>query len=410
MRRIILVLLIVSLSMEVLFSAGQKEQSDPNNITIGVLSEFEQPLKTIIASPDFKKKFPQLTITIKPADFGSHHNRLITQIAANTGAYDIEMIEKYYIARFAADGGLTDLAKAPFNGVGKGKDLARYAMSNATTNEGKLLALPFTVEPAVLFVRKSEYSKMHNLENFDAYVKRAKALKKKGKYALAHPADIGFVTLNGGGGDWFQDGNPYKPKKRFKAHLQIIQNIQKAGIAASLTPWSNRWKASFKNTKYVTTFGGASHAKHLQTMLDPNHKGKWRVTSVPGKTKASYGGIYFAIPEQTALNKKNKCWEIITYLSTNKNAQLSLFKQTKLIPALTTVYNDNAFNERVPYFGGQQIYKFFTKIVADIPVQNLSEYDALAVDIFNKAIAEVIKGTPVNKAYENAIKEILKQM
>jgi multiple sugar transport system substrate-binding protein len=398
------------------------ETTGPVTLSMGVFGDLESAYKAVFASEDFKANFPEYTIELQPADFGGHHNRLVTQIAAGTGANDVEALEIGYIARFVADGGLTDLAKAPFNGMETGKDLVKFGMSNATTNDGKLVALPVDIAPAVMFWRKSILDDagvdMSALADWDEYIEKAKKLTvdKDGdgaidQFALTHPTDLSMIPLNGGKGDWFMDGKPFEPKDRFVGVLNLVQKVRAAGIDANFQPWSGEWMNGFKENKVVTMFSGAWLGGHFKNWMCPELEGDWRISYPPGKIYSSYGGSYIGIPAQTDDAKKVAGFKIIEYLTTSEAAQLLSFRTTDAFPALTTVYNDPIMDEPVDYYGGQKVRQIFQDIGKNIPVQKVSEYDAIATDIFTKAVGSVITdGIPVEEAYEQAKKELMAQM
>jgi multiple sugar transport system substrate-binding protein len=102
-------------------------------VSLGLYGDLEAAYTAVFASDDFKEKFPNVTITYQTSDFGGHHNRLTTVLAANEATNDIEALEVGFIAAFVEGGGLTDLSADPFNGISVGRDLVDFAMSNATT-------------------------------------------------------------------------------------------------------------------------------------------------------------------------------------------------------------------------------------------------------------------------------------
>jgi multiple sugar transport system substrate-binding protein len=425
-RLIVLVLALVFVSS---IFAGQQPSTGgkvdpvaPKTLTMGVFGDLESAYNAVFASEDFKAKFPNLTIELQPADFGGHHNRLVTQIAAGTGANDIEALEIGYIARFVADGGLTNLAVAPYNGKAVGKDLVKFGMSNATTRDGKLVALPVDIAPAVMFWRKSILDDagvdMTAVASWQEYIEKGMKLTVDidgdgaiDQYAITHPGDLAMIPLNGGKGDWFSGDEPYAPKQRFLDVLILVQAVRASGIDANFTPWSGEWMNGFKENKVVTMFSGAWLGGHFKNWMCPELAGDWRVSMPPAKTYSSYGGSYISIPEQTAEAKKADCWEVVKYLCTSPEAQLLTFRTTDAFPALTTVFNDPVMDEPVEFYGGQKVRQIYQDIGKNIPTQNVSEHDAIALDIFNKAInAVVTDGVPVEEAYSEAKKELMAQM
>jgi len=116
MKRLCFVLAIALLA-GALFAGSQAEiVKQEMTLTMGVFGDLESAYTKVRDSDSFKKKFPKLTLKFQSSDFGGHHDRLITQIAAGVGANDIEALEIGYIARFVREGGFTNLAMKEFDG------------------------------------------------------------------------------------------------------------------------------------------------------------------------------------------------------------------------------------------------------------------------------------------------------
>lgn len=423
MKRLGLVLLVLVILCSTMFAAGQKTpMTKEMKLKMGVFGDLESAYTAVKNSDEFKAQFPKLTLEFQSSDFGGHHDRLVTQIAAGTGANDIEALEIGYIARFVKEGGFTDLSKDPFKGKDAGKDLVKFGMSNATTVDGKLVALPVDIAPACFFYRKSVADKMgiklDGIQNWDEYIQKAKQLTvdkngdgKIDQYALTNPMDVAMIPLNGGKGDWFKGKDPLEPADRFKAVLKLTRAIRDAKIDANFPSWSGEWINSFKEGIVVTMFSGAWLGGHFKNWMAPNTAGDWRIDYPPGKAYASYGGSYIGIPEQTKADIKPFAWEVVKFLCTNPKAQITTFKTTDAFPALTTVYKDPVMAEPVEFYGGQKVRQIWADIGSKIPVQNVSEFDAIAVDIFNNAIKSVVDDkVPIDDAYNKAKQEIKNQM
>ncbi|MEW6405329.1 MAG: extracellular solute-binding protein, partial [Chloroflexota bacterium] len=299
---------------------------DPNKrytVTIGAYGDLERAYTKVFASQDFKAKFPNITVKFQSADFGGHHQRLTTVIAAGQPTNDIEALEVGYIAGFVANGGLTNLGEYPYNGKQVGKDIVKFAMSNATTRDGKLVAMPVDIAPAVLFYRKDLADAagvdLDNLKDWDAYIAAGKLLTKtvggKKQYAIPNPGNIALVPLNGGKGGWFdRNGNLLEPKAKFVDALNLVLKVRRAGIDANIGDWSDPWSAGFKAGMFATMVNGAWFGGTLRTWMATESAGKWRVAYMPGKMFASIGGSYLAIPLFVPAERKAAAWEVIKYL------------------------------------------------------------------------------------------------
>lgn len=422
MKRLCLVL-VIALFTGALFASGSQDVSKQEiTLTMGVFGDLEFAYNEVKESDEFKQKFPKLNIEFQSADVAVHHDRLISQIAAGVGANDIEAMEIQYIAHFVQEGGFTDLSTDAFKGRQAGRNLVKFGMSNATTTDGTLIALPVDIAPAVFFYRKSVSDdlgvKLTDIASWDDYIEKGKQLTvdKDGdgiidQYALTNPNDVSMIPLNGGMGGWFQNNEPFEPAQRFKNVLELCKKIREAGIDTNFPTWESEWINSFNKGTVVTTFSGPWLGDHFEIWMCPDLAGDWRIDYPPGKVCASYGGSYIGIPEQTEDEKKPMAWEVTKFFCTSPDAQLIIFKTIDAFPALVTVFDDPVMSEPVAYYGGQKVHLIFQDIGKNIPEQNVSEYDALAVDIFKNAIRAVVDdGAPVDEAYDAAKTEIESQM
>jgi multiple sugar transport system substrate-binding protein len=385
-------------------------------VTIGAYGDLEKAYTQVFASDDFKAKFPNVTVKFQTADFGGHHNRLTTVIAAGEQTNDIEALEVGYIAQFVQAGGLTDLNSAPFNAGKINKDVVAFAKANATTDTGALIAMPVDIAPAVLLYRgdiaKKAGVNMDTLKNWDEYIAALKKMTDKANkvYGIEHPAAVAMIPLNGGKGGWFSAGKPLEPKSKYIDDLALVAKVKAAGVDGDLGAWSGPWSQAYLDGKVATAVNGAWFGGTLKSWLAPpaaDGTSPWRVAYLPGKMMASLGGTYLSIPQTVPGPRKLVAWEIIKYLTTSPNAQLITFKAIDAFPALTSVYKDKVMDEAVPYYGGQKVRQIFADVALHIPENKVSEYDAVILGIWNGAVNDVVNGkaTP-EAAYAAALKKV----
>lgn len=408
---------------------GKKEAStadlpayDPEKqytVSIGAYGDLEKAYQAVFATEDFKSKFPNVTIEFQTSDFGGHHSRLTTVLAAGEATNDIEALEVGFIAKFVEGGGLTNLAAAPFNAKEVGKDIVGFAMSNATTPKGALVAMPVDIAPAVLFYRQSMVDaagvSLENLSSWDEFIEIGKKLVadrdgdgKNDQFAIPNANEVAMTPLAGGKGGWFEDGKPLEPKEKFINALRVVKKIRDAGIDGDLGAWTGPWTQSFADGTVAATINGAWFGGALKTWIATDLSGDWRVTRLPGNTLAALGGTYLSIPEKVSDEKKMVAWEIVKYLTTSENAQITTFETIDAYPALTSVFDHPIMNEPVEYFGGQKVRQLYAEIAENIPNAPVSEYDAAVLSVFGNAITDVIvNGVEVEEAYQTALNSVL---
>lgn len=430
MRKTLLALLIIFLTGSFLSAEGQQDSADvipqidmekEYVINIGTWSqELADTYIKVLESNEFKSKFPNISVSFMVADFSGHHSRAITTIAAGEATNEIEMLEVAHIAKFVEGGGLSNLDAAPFNGFEAGENIVDFAMGNATSEDGRLVAFPVDVAPAVLFYRKSLIEAagvdIENLENWDEFIEIGKKLTqdKDGdgvtdQYAITHAVEVSSVPLNGGMAGWFSpEGAALQPREKFMTALRLVKQVRDAGIDGDLGTWSPPWLQAFADGTVAATINGAWFGGGLETWIAPDVSGDWRVTTIPGDSYASMGGSYFSIPQQVPAEMKMAAWEVIKFLSTSETAQLASFREQSAFPVLETLYDHPVMDEEVPYFGGQKVRQIFAEVAKNMPNDPVSEFDPIARAIFGNAITMVlVEGILPEEAYTIALNELM---
>jgi arabinogalactan oligomer/maltooligosaccharide transport system substrate-binding protein len=107
-----------------------------------------QPILKIVNA--FNSSQANIHVTAQAVDFGSAHDQFAAAAKAGTGAPDIMRVDVSWIAEFAKADYLLDLT----NRVGDTSDFLPSALANDTYN-GKLYALPETIEFPVLYYNKA---------------------------------------------------------------------------------------------------------------------------------------------------------------------------------------------------------------------------------------------------------------
>jgi multiple sugar transport system substrate-binding protein len=385
------------------------------SLTFGTTSDLEPGYKQVIASPEFKAKYPNVMVKLVVQDWQTHHDTLKTVVAAGQVPNDIEVIDTAFLGAYANPAILTDLNAAPFNAKSFSGALVAYAVKNATTGDGKLLAVPVDIAPGVLLYRKDLADKagvsFDNLASWDDYIAACRKVMdsvnspgaKMKIYGVPHPSDVGLAPINGGlTGLTDSNGVPLAPREKFISALELARKTRAAGIDGDFSPWSQPWEAAFTNGQIVTSPNGAWFVGTLATGYAENEKGLWRMTYLPGKEYVSYGGSYLAIPEKIPVNRKTAAWEVVKFFTASKEAQLLDFKVLTAFPVLVSLYKDPVMDEPVEYLGGQKARQIVADVALHTQPDRITSGDADIQTILLNAINVVAKGTPVDKAYSDA--------
>jgi len=366
----------------------------------------------------FEKKHPQIKVKYQQLGYVDTHEKLLTSLAAGSGAPDVSGIDLGYIGVFTAKGGLVDLAKAPYNAKKYRKDLFPYKWQEGSASHGRLVGMPWDVGPCALWYR-TDLFKHAGIET-DPRKLRAKVKTWNELFALgahltnklphtklfADPANDIFNVIVEQQGHGFFQGNKVLIIKKATKPLQMAVQAQKRGLTAGLDQGSPEWVAGFKKDAFATQ-NNACWASVSQQRDQPQLSGKWRVIRSPGGDWANGGG-FLAIPEQS--HNKAAAWEFIKFLTADSFGANVGFKSTGggVFPSYKPAWKDPIYRAGSPYFGGEHVNPLYLKIAQHVPAQKSSPYDRQAHDIiFNEVTNALKQGKDPVKAMQDAQKEVL---
>ncbi|NLG84808.1 MAG: sugar ABC transporter substrate-binding protein [Firmicutes bacterium] len=394
--------------------AAQKEK-----IVIGVYPDLDTAYKALL--PKFQAKYPNIEVEIKSLGYADHHNNLVTTIAAGSGAPDVVAIEIGYIAKFVSMGGLVDLRRKPFNADRYKKNVVPFAWAQATTDEGKLIAMPVDIAPGCAYYRRDIFASLgqkiediktlEDLYNFGKKVTRdTNGDGKIDRWLIANAGDIATLIIKTG--PFFDKrGNCLVTTQRFKDAFTWAKKFRDAGMDAQIGAWTNEWYTCFKEGLIAYQPTGAWLGGHLQNWMAPETAGKWGVAPFPAlkagqkPLMVSWGGSFLAIPQQSP--HKEAAWKFIEYATTDVEAQMSSFKTTNAFPAWMPAWSGDYFKEKIEFLGGQQARLLWIDIAKQIPAIPTNKFDVVANDLVNRALTQVLsEGRDIDEALAEAKEQI----
>jgi len=133
-----------------------------------------------------------------------------------------------------------------------------------------------------------------------------------------------------------------------------------------------------------------------------------RVIHVP-EGDLNQGGSFLTMPAQTKL--PNDAWEFMRFVCCSAEGQNAIFKKGGIFPAYKPAWQDPAYDEPVPFFGGQHTYRLWADIADKVPASPVSPYDRQANDIINNEVTKAQKlGKDPVQAMQDAQTTILRRV
>jgi multiple sugar transport system substrate-binding protein len=370
------------------------------------------------ALPAWRKAHPDIEVKIVSREYGDHHTAMTTALATGSGLPDVMAIDRDYIGKFAASGGLENLALAPYDGAKLKELFVPFAIAQAMAASGALAAIPTDIGPGTLLYRKdiverAGLTEANLTKSWESYLEAGKVIKRAtGAYLLAHASDMRDIYIRSGlasgeGMFFAADGKSLVESARFVRAFELGLAARRAGLDAKTSNWTNEWSEGIKRGHVATYLMGAWLVGHLKNSLATNSAGLWRSTQLPGGVYGSYGGSFYAIPTKAA--NKAAAWEFIKFMTMERDIQLGSMRAVDAFPALRSAHNDPYFDQPIEFLGGQVARVMWRDIAEKIPVVSTNRYDSIAAAVVNAEFDKVLnEGKDIRAALADA-KQLIEQ-
>ncbi len=391
----------------------------PRLLTVAAFPAVDKIVEAAI--PTWKQRHPDIEVKVVSRQFADHHTAMTTALSTRFYLPDVMALEVGYLGRFAQGGGLEDLSQSPYE-MGRLADrFVPYAVRQATSRQGAIVAVPTDIGPGTLLVRsdvmtKAGVSDADLTRSWDSYVAAGIRVKQTtGAYLLAHARDMKDITIRTGvppgEGLYFgSDSQVLVNSPRFMRAFELARQVRSNKLDARVSAWSNEWSEGFKRGTLATQLTGAWLAGHLSNWLAPATKGLWRALQLPEASYAAYGGTFLAIPRGAAPASKALAWELIQLLTLNRDMQLGAFKSQDAFPALVSTYNDPFFEQPLPFLGGQPARVMWREATRHIQAVTVHKQDAFAGEVIDTELDKVLDhGKPVATALSDAARLLEKR-
>lgn len=385
-------------------------------ISIALFPDLDSHVNAVL--PQFLEEHPDIEVEVRVLEHGDHHNTLVTNLATGSGAADVVAVDVGFIARFVAEGGLTDLAQPPFDAGRYQAGFADYAWLQGSTTDGRIIALPTDLGPGVMYFRRDRFEQVGAdietvIADWDAYIEFGRQVTRDtdgdGKidvFLIPDAADVARAMFRAeipaGEGVFFDaDGNALVDTDRFREAFRVAKEIRDAGLDARIASWTNEWYEAFKRGTVATQMSGAWLLGHLQNWMAPDTAGLWGAADLPNGIYGSWGGSFYGIPEQS--KNKEAAWQLVEFLTTRPDIQLAAFERIGAFPAVTSTYDDPLFTEELSFLDGQQARLLFAEVARNIEGRATNPNDQVAEEIVDSALSQVLdEGRDIDEALAEA--------
>ncbi|MCV2358672.1 extracellular solute-binding protein [Paucibacter sp. TC2R-5] len=372
------------------------------------------------ALPAWQRLHPNVEVKVVSRQFADHHTAMTTALSTAVYLPDVMALEVGYLGRFSPGFGLEDLTRPPYEIARFKSRFVPYAYQQASNRRGEVVAVPTDIGPGTLLYRKDVLAKAGVSEaeltqSWDSYVAAGIKIKaSSGGFLLAHARDIKNILIRTGiqPGEGLYFDNQSRvlvASPRFVRAFELAREVRQHKLDARVLAWSADWTEGFKRGSIATQLTGAWLAGHLNTWLAPNTAGLWRAAQLPEGAFAAYGGTFFALPRKADPANKALAWDLIQFLTLNREIQLRAFKAQDAFPALLEAHDDPFFEQPIAFLGGQTARMGWRDAARRIKAVDVHKQDAFAEEVIDTELDKVLeRGKDIHTALADA-ERLLKQ-
>jgi multiple sugar transport system substrate-binding protein len=276
------------------------------------------------------------------------------------------------------------------------------------------VALPTDIGPATLLYRADLLARANLAEadltpSWDAYVEAGIKLKAAtGAYLLSNAQALKDIMIRSGIGPgeglyFDRDSRVLVNSPRFVRAFELARRVRRGKLDARVSAWSNEWAEGFKRGTLATDLTGAWMVGQMANWVAPQTKGLWRAAQLPERTFVGYGGTFYAMPRRADPARKALAWDLIQFLTLDRERQFAAFKSQDAFPALLETHDDDFFDEPLPFLGGQKARTLWRDAARRISAVEVHKQNNFADEVIGTELDNVLDhGKDIGRALADA--------
>ncbi|MEV7092036.1 extracellular solute-binding protein [Amycolatopsis sp. NPDC051045] len=414
MRTIVRRTAIVVAALIPLAACSPGDAGDKTKLTIATFGEFGYA--PLIA--EYEKLHPDITVQNRVTDFDTHHKGLATQLATGHGAADVVAIEEQYMPQYRkAKDKFADLATygardlehqwVPWKWA-QGTDGAFVLGLGTDMGSLALCYRRDLFQAADLPTDREEVAKL--MPDWNAYAATAERFTAKtpGVKFADSAGTVYTAMLNQSPENYFsQRDDSFIADRNPSVHTAFFLSggLAARGQTAAATTFTQAWNVAIKQGSFATVACPAWMLSQIKEAGGDANRGKWDVTTVPGKS-GNQGGSFLTVPKQGGHQKE--AYELARWL-TAPEQQKKLFLSDGILPSEPAVYEDpQVVAHTDPYFGDAPIGRIFAASADQLRPNYRGLRDADVRPEFGRALGRIEDRTEnVDQAWTKAVQQAL---
>ena len=366
------------------------------------------------AAADYKAEHPDFELVINTVS-GSSDVELAMTTAGSSGDYstlsDIVLFQDHYIQRYVADypDAWQSLEGADINWDDFGAEKLSYS-----TIGGVHYGVPVDNGTAIFAYRVDILEQcgytMADVTGitWDRFIEIGEDVwAKTGKYLLSMDGsgnDLPYMMLQAEGLSQFKDGEPFIVENEAMVQIisKLVEMIQKNILFLS-NDWTGYTDGSIMGDQVAGVMNGNWIIPTISQVAD--NSGKWEITTLPTLTGAegyaANGGSSLYITANCKNPDLAKDFLAKTFGGSTATYDAAL-RDGGVITCCISAGQSDVYKEGVPFFNGQPIYSDIVEMGSHVPIVEQNDYHYTCRQYIGAAIQEILMGSDVTTALQNA--------
>jgi len=361
---------------------------------------------------EFEKRHPGVTVRLQLMQGSILRDKLVAAFLSETAAPDLVEVEIGDVGRFfqgrPSDIGFADLTdRLQSEGWIQKMIAARFV---PWSNRGRIYGVPHDLHPVVLFYRHDLFTKagidlpkeVETWEDFLKVMNRPGVLDsrrdgRRDRYGImlaAHDATHFRPLLVQRGGDYFDaQGRVTFDSPLGVDTLAFLRDLIKQDHVVFRQPinWGPDMYGPMKEDRLLCAFTPDWFVGLIKKNA-PELAGKWRGMPLPawergGRRTTTHGGTMIGLTRQA--EQPDLAWELLKFYYFDRDALVTRYATTRIIPPLRAAWSGPVFSEPDPYTGGQRLGRLFVSLADDVPPVHQNKFYAEANTLLGPAVYAV---------------------
>lgn len=371
-------------------------------------SYYDPSMEQTIAA--FHAAHPDIRVTVSG---GGDVEAALLRLIDHPDAPDVCVIASQWVGTFAQNGGLVDVSAAPYDAIGLRADITPASWSEGLTPDGRLIGMPLSTSPGSFWYRKDlldaagvtsdPAALRERVKTWDDLLGLAQELKRARPEVslLIDPLLDVFSPMVSQQGNNLVDGDQVLIVE--KCTLPAIRSAEVRKLKLDADLGGSMFDGVGTDAMLAGKLAGVAAATWFQGFINErffNTVGQWRVIPPPGGPYSRFTQ-FLVIPEQS--KKKEIAWEFIKYCCATAEGQNTFLKTSGDFPVFMPAWQDALYDQPVPLFGDQPVYRLWAEVAAAAPPSRPSPHDRAIDELLFPKIRDVVaEGDPPERAMQDA--------